>query len=234
MELLRHGTGDDILFKILQDGYLSTPQFRGEKSTSHFTNIIFFTPVSEEWFVKSKQNDYALYLDFKALLNDYPQYFINISNAYGPHSGKKTSSGSCKCRYTFYSKELMDEKKIKPIFDDEGGCGVKTQDEMLDIIQTVYTKIKSPEEIFDYCDAGPEVGVYTPDGKIPLKKYLKYITFKPRNSLSDYTKKRFTNEQLNDMYKKFANPNLKGGKKQTHKRKRFRKNKRHTKKVLIR
>ena len=161
------------------------------------------------------QTHFGIFLDFESLLSDFPEYFINSGNLYGPGTGKPSKSGKCTCRNTFYSDALL--KKITPSSND---CYISTKDEMVDILLKNFPKTKN---IYDLCEGGPEVGIIPPDGEILLKKYIRHVVFPPKEKLSNYTRKILEkNGGVDDFFTVVSSP-LKGGKK-TRKRVKKQKN----------
>lgn len=175
----------DVNEELLNDECLIEYNKELELIFSNITkdNYVFFTPISEEFIneiVKVSYASHYLVLDLKSLLDDYPLYFINTKNNYGPSNGKGYgTNGRCsECDYTYHSNAFriklseIDSIDIKDHILEEETC-LKSEEEIMDIIERIFPQNNN---IYDVCDGGPEIGVYPTDGNsIMIGSYIKNI-----------------------------------------------------------
>lgn len=173
--LLRHGTYFEALYKILESGYLASPAHLKIKGSGHDNNAIFFTPVTTEFVDNDDQ--ISLYLDLNGTISNYDSFFINNGNHYSPLDGRPDKTGDCDCLETFHNN--LDQTKYPDI--SETKC-YRTYDEMIELV----TSLPQDRNLFEYCDGGPEMGVFSPT--IELDKLLKYVILPNRRTLLHETK----------------------------------------------
>ena len=176
---------EDVNQELLNDECLIEYNKELELIFSDITkdNYVFFTPISKEFINEIMKVSYAshyLVFDLESLLNDYPMYFINTKNNYGPSSGKGYGKNNrcTECDYTYHSNEFrkkldeIDSVDIKKHILEEDTC-VRTEEEIMDIIERIFPQ---NNEIYDVCDGGPEIGVYPNDSSsIIIQPYIRKI-----------------------------------------------------------
>jgi hypothetical protein len=158
---LLHTTGIESLLKILESGHLKSAKALGQKGTEGESEEYIYMTITDggdkipvPYF--GHKSNCVLHFDFGKLIKDFPDFFINEGNSFGPLNGEnnKRVKGSCVCRKTF---NTMNDLSGRP-------CAKKSLDDILK--ELVFD--------FDHCDGGPEIGFKTDE--IPLHKYLQYVT----------------------------------------------------------
>lgn len=162
---LLHTTGIDSLLQIFESGHLKSAKSLGKKGTEGESEEYIYMTITDggdaipvPYF--GHKSDCVLHFDFKQLIKDFPDFFINEGNAFGPLNGEnnkrvaKKDSGSCICKKTF---NTMTDLTNRP-------CAKQNLNDIL------------KELVFDFehCDGGPEIGFKVDE--IPLHKYLQYVT----------------------------------------------------------
>jgi len=175
---LLHTTGIESLLKILESGHLKSAKALGQKGTEGESEEYIYMTITDggheipvPYF--GHKSDCVLHFDFGKLIKDFPDFFINEGNAFGPLNGENNKrTHSCVCKKTF---NTMKDLSGRP-------CAKKSLDDIL------------KELVFDFehCDGGPEIGFKTDE--IPLHKYLQYVTIhhsmymKHEDIISEYSK----------------------------------------------
>jgi len=157
---------------ILQSGFLRSASRLGKQGTEgEDVDAIYFTPTDNKGIPVpfSHKTASVIHLDAQRVLQDFPMFFMNETNAFGPLDGQPLKSGSCKCRNTYNTHT----KKSGP-------CVHETLESIANVL--VYD--------FNHCDGGPELGVYQ---DVPLAPYLLYITVpkKEYSKLPEDLKRRY-------------------------------------------
>ena len=173
--LLRHGTDFEALYNILQSGYLASPSHLQTKGSGHDNNIIFFTPVTSD--IVQNDDKPSLYLDLNETITKNDSYFINNGNHFLPLDGRPSKTGDCECFETFHNN--LDPTKYP---DVSGTKCYRAYDEMIELA----TSLPQDNNLFEYCDGGPEVGIFSPT--IQLDKLLKYVVLPNRRTFSHNSK----------------------------------------------
>lgn len=141
---------------ILQSGVLRSASMLGRRGTEgEDPDAIYFTPTDNKGIpVPHRSKTQAVFhLDAQKFLQDFPLFFMNETNAFGPLDGQPDPKYGCKCRNTY---NTLPTRKSGP-------CMHETWESIAKML--VYD--------FQHCDGGPELGVYQ---EVPLDPYLLYIT----------------------------------------------------------
>ncbi len=165
---LLHSTSIEGLIGILQDGHIKSASALGHRGTLGEDNSYIFMTItngnSELPVPYYSKHGPILHFDFQKLITDFPDYFINEGNSYGPLSGNvhpnlKHTRKKCECRQTFHA-----------LGENNMPCSKKSVAEMLDTLEQL--------EAFnyEYCEGGPEIGFHAGNEGIPLENYLLYVT----------------------------------------------------------
>jgi hypothetical protein len=152
-----HRSVPAFLPDILMSGKLSSPVARGQKTPSWYDgSYVYLTPVNT---TEAFRDTHGVYFHFDAttLMRDYPKFFINNGNSYGPLSGKGTPGKECGCKWTYNTLAELD-----------GECVKHTLHDMETVLKYDMSK----------CDGGPEIGFPL---EITLLPYLKKITISKKN-----------------------------------------------------
>jgi hypothetical protein len=91
--LLRHSTYLEAIYNILKSGNLLSPSSLGMEGSGYDQDIIFFTPLTNEFIENDIDKSYSLYLDLDTTLSRYNQFFINSGNSFLPLDGKPDKKG---------------------------------------------------------------------------------------------------------------------------------------------
>lgn len=152
--LLYHSTSVSTLPAILRDGKLSSRASRIH-TTNKAAQYVYLTPSPEQ--PSESKHDVILCFNAESLMAEYPKFFINNMNAFGPLDGKKPAKESeCGCFWTYNT-----------MTDLEGPCVAKSYDEI----------VKHLTHDINNCDGGPEIGF---PGEIHLRPHLTRILI-PKN-----------------------------------------------------
>lgn len=207
MDFLLHSTDFVGLYNIINEGKMKTANRLGIRGTTgENKDIIYFTPISSEYVeqlqLDIKPNRFLIILK-PNILNTYNKFFINAANAFGPLSGK-SRKGNCTCKYTFYSDEF--KRDFEPASKD---CFIEGIEDMNKILSEEFPPTNN---IYDYCDGGPEVGIFPPDGEINILPYIYKIIYPSKDKLSAYYKSRIeSNIGLDKFYTVVSKSILGGG-----------------------
>ena len=207
--LLRHNAWLlRVLYNILKEGYIKSPNELKIGSSSEEPDAIFFSPVPHN-FIYNDHSDtngdtFTLYLDYEKVLNHNNSYFINNSYGFKPLSGKyspimRKKKNRCKGWETYHHN--LDPIKYPNV--EHNPC-YRTYKQMMKLLNSLSYKDFIDEE------DGPEIGFITP--KISLNNYLKYIIVPDRTLLK--REKIFLNsinktidevyEEMKEMTKKYG------------------------------
>jgi hypothetical protein len=153
IKTLLHAT--QSLEAILRSGFLRSASSLGKHGTQgEDPDAVYLTPTDNKGIPVPHVNPISsvIHLDAKKVFEDFPMFFMNETNAFGPLDGSQFR-GKCTCRKTFNNTH---KKKTGP-------CSYHT----LEAIESVL--------VYDlnHCDGGPEVGIYQ---DIPIQPYLLYVT----------------------------------------------------------
>jgi hypothetical protein len=153
IETLLHATPS--LEAILRSGFLRSASSLGRKGThGEDPDAVYLTPTDNKGIpVPHADTMFSVFhLDAKKVFRDFPMFFMNESNAFGPGDGQPYN-GKCTCRKTYNTTH---KKKSGP-------CVYDSFEAIANVL--VYD--------LSHCDGGPEVGIYQ---DIPLQPYLLYVT----------------------------------------------------------
>ena len=178
--LLRHNAWLlRILYNILKEGYIKSPNELKIGSSSEEPDAIFFSPVPHNFIYNDHTDNngdtFSLYLDYEKVLNHNNSYFINNANGFKPLPGTyspkmRRKKNRCKGWETYHHN--LDPRKYPNV--EHNPC-YRTYKEMMKLLNSL-----SYKEFIDEED-GPEIGFITP--KISLNHYLKYIVVPHRTLL---------------------------------------------------
>lgn len=159
-----HKTFPGFLPLIFASNKLSSPVSRGEKSPSWYDgSYVYLTPQNNKNIYKEK-GAAILHFDAKSLIRDYPKFFINNGNSFGPLNGRGVAGKDCGCKWTYNT-----------IVELDGPCVKHSLEEIESVLKYDMSK----------CDGGPEIGF---PGEIDLLPYLTKITM-PQKQFVDIKSK---------------------------------------------
>jgi hypothetical protein len=168
---LLHSTGDENLIQILKDGHIKSASALGINGTGGEDNSYVYMTVTngnpELPVPYYNKHGVVFHFHFTKLITDFPDYFINEGNSFGPLNG---SVHSYYGKSQNYKKKCMCRQTFRALGENNMPCSKKSVAEMLDALESL--------EAFNYdhCDGGPEIGFHAGNEGIPLKNYLLYVT----------------------------------------------------------
>jgi hypothetical protein len=178
--LLRHNTWLlRVLYNILKEGYIKSPNELKIGSSSEELDAIFFSPVPHNFiyndYTDNNGDSFCIYLDYEKVLNHNNSYFINNAYGFKPLPGTYPARMRKKinrCQGWETHHHNLDPIKYPNI---ENKPCYKTYKQMMKILNSLnYEDFINEED-------GPEIGFMTP--KISLNHYLKYIIVPDRSLL---------------------------------------------------